>query len=123
MAARKEILLIDDDVLVSEMTRAVLESLGYNPTVATSAEAALMIFSANPRQFDLIMVDHIISDANSVNLAADLLCICSDIPIALYTGGQTTIEDVRAQGLRTVIPKGVSRRELGEALKFVFDSA
>ena len=122
MSDRKSILVIDDDEVVSEMTKQVLERIGYTAMVVTSAGAALVALSNDPQQFDLIMVDHILSEANGVELAVDLLRIRPNIPIVLYTGGQTTIEDVRSKGIRAVIPKGLSRRELGEALKFVFDA-
>ena len=123
MSGRKTILVIDDDDFVSEMTKQVLEKIGYTVIVATNAEAALTVFSDNPQEFDLIMVDHILSDANGVELAGDLLRIRPDIPIVLYTGGQATFEDVRPKGICAVIPKGLSRRELGERLRFVFDAA
>jgi CheY-like chemotaxis protein len=123
MSGRKNILLVDDDEIVSEMTREVLEKLGYGATVVTDAEAARAVFSDNPRQFDLILVDHILSEADGVELAGDLIRIRPNIPIVLYTGGQATIEDVRSKGICAVIQKGLSRRELGEALRFVFDAA
>jgi DNA-binding response OmpR family regulator len=120
---RKSILLIDDDLFVSEMTRQVLENLGYDAMTVTSAEAALIVFSDNPLRFDLILVGHVESDAHGVDFAEDLLCICSDVPIILYTNGPVTIDDVRTYGIRAVIPKGLSRQELGEALGFIFDTA
>jgi DNA-binding NtrC family response regulator len=123
MSGRKKVLLIDDDEFVSEMTRQALQKIGYDAMTVTSAKVALTAFSENPRQFDLIMVDHFLSDGNGVELAGGLLRIRPDIPIVLYTGGQATIEDVRSKGICAVISKGLSRRELGETLRFVFDAA
>jgi two-component system cell cycle sensor histidine kinase/response regulator CckA len=120
MSDRKTILLIDDDPLICEMTRDVLEQFGYNPVVVMSAEEARTVFSENPKQFDLIMVDHILSDESGINLAADLLRIRPDILIALYTGGNAEVEDVRSKGIRAVIPKGLSRGEFRETLERIF---
>jgi CheY-like chemotaxis protein len=120
---RKTILLIDDDPLICEMTQAVLEKLGYTSMAVESAEAARAAFSANPRQFDLILVDHLLSDASGVELAGDLLRIRPDVPIILYTGGGAEIEEVRSKGVRAVISKGLSRQEFAEALERVFEAA
>ena len=117
----KKILLIDDDPLISEMTHAVLTRLGYESVAVPSAKAALQAFSDNPGQFDLVMVDHILSDTSGVDLAADLLSIRPDIVIVLYTGGQADIEDVRSKGVRAIIPKGLTRQEFAEALERIFE--
>jgi CheY-like chemotaxis protein len=122
MSHRKTILLIDDDPLICEMTQGVLERLGYDSMAVGSAQAARKAFSDNPGQFDLIIVDHILSDESGIDLAEDLLRIRPDIPIVLYTGGQTEIEDVRSKGVRAIIAKGLTRREFAEALDRIFDA-
>ena len=122
MSHRKTILLIDDDPLICEMTQAVLDRLGYNSMAVASAEEARTVFSGNPRQFDLIMVDHILSDKSGVELATDLLCIRPDIPIVLYTGGRAEIEDVQSKGIHAIIPKGLSRQEFAGALEHIFNT-
>ena len=122
MSHRKTILLIDDDPLICEMTQGVLERLGYDSIAVASAQAARTAFSDNPGQFDLIIVDHILSDESGIDLAEDLLRIRPDIPTVLYTGGQTEIEDVRSKGVRSIIAKGLTRREFAEALDRIFDA-
>jgi len=117
----RTILLIDDDPMISEMTQAVLRKLGYDSVAVPSAKAALATFSDDPGRFHLIMVDHILADASGVDLAQDLLSVRPDILIVLYTGGQAEIEDVRSKGVCAIIPKGLTRQELGEALERVFE--
>jgi hypothetical protein len=45
------------------------------------------------------------------------------MPIALYTGGLTVIEDVRPMGIRAVISKALTMEEFTDALTRVFDAA
>jgi len=117
----RTILLIDDDPMISEMTQAVLRKLGYDCVAVPGAKAALEAFADERGHFDLIMVDHILSDASGVDLAQDLLSIRPDTLIVLYTGGQAEIEDVRSKGVRAIIPKGLTRQEFAEALEGVFE--
>jgi DNA-binding NtrC family response regulator len=120
---RKTILLIDDDPLICEMTCDVLERLGYNSMAVASAHEARTVFSADPGLFHLILVDHLLSDESGVELAGDLLRIRSDVPIVLYSGGGTEIEEVRSKGVRAVIAKGLTRQEFAEALERIFEAA
>lgn len=117
MSHKKTILLIDDDLLVCEMTRGVLGRLGYNSMISMSAREARETFSNNPWRFDLIMVDLLLPDGNGIELAQQLLGVRSDMPIVLYTGRIVELEDVRAKGIRAVAWKGLSRGELGMVLK------
>lgn len=121
MSDKKTILLIDDDELVCEMTVAVLKKLGYDCRAVASACEAREAFSDDPLKFDLIMVDHLLSDANGIALATDLLGIRPDIPIVLYTGGQGGVEDVHSKVVRAIITKGLTRQEFAEALERIFE--
>lgn len=117
MSPKKTILLIDDDPLICEMTQGILGRLGYNSIVNMGAREARETFSNGPWQFDLIMVDLLLSDGNGIELAQDLLGIRSDVPIVLYTGQIVELHDIRTKGICAVAPKGLSRGELGIVLK------
>lgn len=54
-----KILVVDDEVLVSKATQAILESFGHNVTVANSGEDALELLGKRDDQskFDLLIVD------------------------------------------------------------------
>ena len=68
------------------------------------------------------MVDHILSDGDGVDLASEFLDIRPGIPVALYTGGALTIEEVQSRGISAVIPKVLTMEEFTEELKRVFDT-
>lgn len=117
----RNVLIIGDDEVVSQMTQARLERLGYNSRAVTNADAGREAFSDGSQRFDLVMVDHILFDGFGEELAADLARIHSDIPIVLYTGAGLTLEDCSSKGICAVIPKALSMEEFAKALRQVFD--
>jgi len=121
VSEKKTILLVDDDPLICEMTQELLRRLGYNVAVVMTAKEARAAFFDDPVQFDLIMIDHILSDESGIELASDLLGIRPDVRIALYTGGSTELEDVRSRGIRAVVSKAFTREEFRKALERIFD--
>lgn len=123
MSDRKNVMVVCDDELISQLTEKRLEILGYDSIVVLSAKAARSVFPHYSEKVDLVMVDHVLFDGDGVDLASEFLDIRPGMPIALYTGGPLTIEDVQSKGIRAAIPKVLTMEEFAEALKRVFDVA
>jgi len=121
VSGKKTILLVDDDPLVCEMTQTILERLGYKAVTAMSAEEARTTFTGDPRLFDLIMIDHVLTDGSGVQLADELSRIRPDIPMVLYTGGPAVMGDIQSKAIRGIIRKGLTKGELAAALGRIFD--
>ena len=51
------ILVVDDEPLIREMTREILEACGYAVFEAVDGQDGLEIFQATPEGFDLIILD------------------------------------------------------------------
>ena len=54
---RGHILVVDDEAMVRDAIRGLLERLGYRVTEAEHGAAALRTFSASPQRYDLVMMD------------------------------------------------------------------
>lgn len=54
---RGHILVVDDEAMVRQAIRGLLERLGYRVTEADDGAAALDIFEATPEAFDLVLMD------------------------------------------------------------------
>ncbi len=54
---RGHILVVDDETMVREAVRGLLERLGYRVTEAEHGPAALATFQAQPGRFDLVLMD------------------------------------------------------------------
>lgn len=121
MSGRKRILMVDDDEVFCELTQEILEDLGYDFAAASDVDKARAVFLHHDCQFDLIMVDHVLSGIHGEDLAAEFLRCCPGIPIALYTGAVVSLDEVRSKGIRAVIPKPLTKAELADALEKILN--
>lgn len=108
------ILLVDDDQQVLQVTGELLKSLGYNVTGTTSPSEALEIFTRAPRSFDLVMTDLTMPELTGLELSAKLTAMKPDIRIILITGYSDSIArtDAKAAGISDYCIKPISIREL-----------
>ena len=54
----ERILFVDDDEMIVNLVRRMLQHLGYKVKVRTESQEALKLFSENPSKFDLVITDH-----------------------------------------------------------------
>jgi signal transduction histidine kinase/ActR/RegA family two-component response regulator len=113
------VLYIDDEpALVRLMTR-MLAPLGYRVEAFTDVDAALARFRAEAAQFDLAITDLTMPTASGMDVAQQLLSIRPDLPIVLLSGHVTRErrEQARSLGVREVVPKPMTTRELCAAIE------
>ncbi len=120
----ERILFVDDEKALVEMSKQMLESLGYKAAGRTGSIEALETFRAQPDKFDLVITDQTMPNMTGETLAKELLRIRPDIPIILCTGYSELItkEKARAMGIRELIMKPVVRSELARIIRDVLDS-
>lgn len=116
--AGQRVLLIDDEVHLTLLGHAILESLGYIPTVMNDALEALACMETNPQAFDLVITDLSMPGMMGTDLAAQLLSLRPDLPIILTTGytASLTAESMRVMGIRELLMKPFSFHSLGTAV-------
>jgi DNA-binding NtrC family response regulator len=106
----------DEEALVFVMTRT-LERLGYACTGFTDAGAAIHAFRTDPASFDAVVTDYAMPDMTGMELAAALLEIRPDVPVALATGYGLGDDAARATvGLAARLHKPISVETLSHAL-------
>ena len=121
---KESILFVDDEEMLVEWGKAVLERLGYSVTALTDSREALKVFSSDPSRFDLIVTDQTMSGMTGVQLTKELLSIRPDIPVILCTGHSETVSPdiAREVGIREYLMKPVAKQELAEAVRRVLDA-
>jgi nitrogen-specific signal transduction histidine kinase/ActR/RegA family two-component response regulator len=119
----QRILFIDDEEILAEMGRSMLERLGYSVVVQTDSAEALRDFAKHPDKFDLVITDQTMPKMTGVALAEKLLQIRPDIPIILCTGYSDLVseETVRAKGIRQLVMKPLARKEMVEVIHRVLE--
>jgi CheY-like chemotaxis protein len=119
----EHILYADDDKVLLELARMILESLGYKVTAGTSSVEVLRMFVANPAQFDLVITDMTMPVMPGSELAREIMKIRPDIPVILCTGFSEYIDEAKAKelGIKAFIMKPFAKKDLGRIVRDVLD--
>ncbi len=120
----EHILFLDDEELLTDLAKQILERLGYRVTVLGDSGRALELFSRDPSQFDLVITDQTMPGMTGLHLAEELLRIRAEIPIILCTGHSERVdrEKARTAGIREFLMKPLARQELAEAVRRAIDT-
>ncbi|HIJ89816.1 MAG: GAF domain-containing protein [Desulfobulbaceae bacterium] len=115
----ERLLVVDDEVMITDMLQAILENLGYHVTVCGSSLKALALVEHDPTAFDLMITDMTMPGLTGFELARKALAISPDLPVILCTGFSELInkEQAQAMGIRAYLMKPVSVRELANTVR------
>lgn len=80
------ILLVDDDSLVQNVTRELIEYLGYTVLSATTGKQAIKLVQEQKDEIELVLLDLSLPDINGVELIPLFKGINPQIPIIVCTG-------------------------------------
>jgi signal transduction histidine kinase len=80
------ILVVDDDVMIAEVTAALLEDLQHSVIVANSANEALDYLHQRHNDIDLMLTDHAMPGMTGIELAAKVRERWPDLRIILASG-------------------------------------
>ncbi len=120
----KRILFVDDERLMTETVKTMLERLGYHVNAKMSSVDALDLFREDPHSFDLVITDMTMPKMTGDQLTKALLQIRADMPIILCTGHSNRIDEEKAMelGVRAFVLKPIVVREMAEAIRRVLDA-
>jgi PAS domain S-box-containing protein len=118
----EHILFVDDEDMLVETGKQILESLGYGVTETTSSSKALDIFRAQPATFDLVITDMTMPEFTGLELASQMLSLRPDIPVILCSGfcGDTLREQAWEIGIREIVMKPYDIKNLAEIIRGIF---
>lgn len=119
----EHILLIDDEQILLDVGRRMLEYLGYKVTEVADSVEAYTIFREQPDAFDLVITDQTMPKMTGVELSQRFLQIRPDIPIILCTGYSSIISEgqAEAQGIKGFAMKPLAMRDIGSLIRRVLD--
>lgn len=110
VVTQRNILVVDDDELVSEYLGALLEAESYEVVVLNEPVAALKYFQEHPDDFDLIITDQIMPELTGVEVAQAILKLRPELPVLLITGYSEKIsaENAKSFGLSGFFSKPIN---------------
>ena len=115
----ERILVVDDEQAIVNMTRHLLEGLGYQARGFTDCAEALEAIRVGPADFDLVITDMTMPKMSGLELSDEIHALRPDLPVILCTGYSELINDASAQahGIRKYLMKPVSTRDLATAVR------
>ncbi|UCD85297.1 MAG: PAS domain S-box protein, partial [Deltaproteobacteria bacterium] len=123
LTGNERILFIDDEEGLLNIARNALGNLGYEVITASSGAEALAYLQSRANGIDIVIADQIMPQMTGSELAVDLMKIRPEIPVIICTGFSEMITPERARdlGIREILYKPVSMRELARVIRSVLD--
>jgi CheY-like chemotaxis protein len=120
----EHILLVDDEIALTNMGGQMLRRLGYQVTTRNSSVEALALFQTVPKRFDLVLSDMAMPQMTGDNLAQEIMRIRPDTPVILCTGysDQISQEQTKAKGIQGLIFKPLIKHELAVSIRNALDN-
>jgi PAS domain S-box-containing protein len=117
------VLVVDDEELNINVTRLILERLGYEVVTAGGGKEAIEIFSKPDNQIDLVILDMVMPEMGGGETYTALKQICPSMKCLLSSGysinGQAA--DIMKKGVEAFIQKPFTMGELAEVIRKVLD--
>jgi signal transduction histidine kinase/ActR/RegA family two-component response regulator len=119
----EHILFVDDEPPLADLSKQILERMGYRVTIKTSSLEALEVFTSNPDAFDLVISDMTMPHMTGDVLTRKLQEVRPGIPVIICTGysEKVTQEMIERLKIRALIMKPIIRDELLLAVRQVID--
>ncbi|MCA6122063.1 response regulator [Bradyrhizobium sp. WSM 1704] len=115
---REHILVVDDDASVLEMTRSMLDDLGYQAIAADNLDAALATLSR--QTIDLAIIDLAMAGVSGLDVGLEPQRQLPGLPIVYCSGYPDLIEETgRHMNVSMLLSKPFSSRELSATLESV----
>lgn len=118
------IMLVDDEESVLDVSRAILEGLGYNVCSCNGSISAIESFRATPDSFDLIVTDMTMPGLSGFELSLEIKKIRSDIPIILLTGYSDIInkDEAKRLGIYAILTKPIHMSNFSSTVRNALDN-
>jgi PAS domain S-box-containing protein len=113
------ILVVDDEPLVRDLARTVLERWGFRVRTADGGPAALDTYRRERDGIDLILLDYTMPGMNGVQVLQELLRIDPEVCV-IFSSGYSMDHDVNqllAAGARAFVPKPYRPQDLVDKIR------
>ncbi len=119
----ENILIVDDEDVLRDVGKEILERLGYGVLTAESGNEAIEIYSAKYGEIDMVILDMIMPDMDGEKTFEGLCKIDSDVRV-LLSSGYTMNERVKRildQGCKGFIQKPFNMTLLSQKIREILD--
>jgi nitrogen-specific signal transduction histidine kinase/ActR/RegA family two-component response regulator len=120
----EHILVVDDDIMLLDVTKRGLNSLGYHVTIETSSLEAIRKFKAHPDEYDLVITDMSMPEMAGDQMSLVMRDLRSDIPMIMCTGfsAQMTEHIAQKKGFEAFLMTPVQLGDLARVVRRILDA-
>ena len=117
------VLLVDDEVVIINVVKPILEGMGYNVLTARCGEEAIEVYKKNGQEIDLVLLDMTMPFMGGSETYDSLKEVDPDVKVLLTSGysidGQATA--ILERGCDGFIEKPFTINELSQKLKGILE--
>jgi PAS domain S-box-containing protein len=119
----EKILFVDDEEMIIEVGRAIIENLGYQVLIARSGQEAIEIYTKNREKIDMVILDIIMPVMAGDSIYDKLKEINPDIKVLLSSGGgiDCKVSDLLNCGCDGFIQKPFNMGVLSNKIREILD--
>jgi CheY-like chemotaxis protein len=119
------ILLVDDEQIIIDVARDMLEMLGYRVMVAQDGQHAIDIYDEQKDEIALVILDMVMPGLSGADVFQALKAINPKVKVILASGYimSRQIAAVMAQGCRAFMSKPYRLEDLAEKIREIIDKA
>ncbi len=117
------VLIIDDETTLLDLTKEILEGLGYKVITAEGARAGIDIFRNRHLEIDLVILDMLMPDMTGTEVYPILKSIRRWCPVLIATGLSVgeRVDGMIAMGVNGVVSKPYSVNDLANHVRKAID--
>jgi len=120
----ENILFVDDEKDLRNLTRQMLTYLGYSVVCCSSGVDALEKIKEDCSGFDLLITDQSMPGMPGTELSEKVIKLCPGLPIILCTGYSSMVDDEKARniGIRAFLLKPLAINVLAREIRTILDN-
>jgi len=123
MGNGEKVLFIDDEPIVRDLGRDMLEKLGYEVLIAGGAEEGMRLFREHMKELDLVILDVVMPGASGQELYMEMKKLAPDVIILLSSGyNKGFLEEDLAKEEINFIQKPYSMEDLAKKVRGLLDA-
>ena len=123
LTGKETILLVDDEAIIIDVGRQMLDKMGYSVLVAVSGKEAIEIYRENQDRMDLVILDMIMPEMGGGETYERLKEINSGIKVLLSSGYSIDgrAEEIMKRGCSGFMQKPFNMKQLSRKVREILD--
>jgi signal transduction histidine kinase len=117
------ILLVDDEPMIRELSRTILQRYGYRVLLAADGQEGIDVYLREQPRIDLVIMDMTMPRMSGRDAVKRLCTIDPNVAVIYASGYSNQVTDFASEGVLGFLPKPYREQELADAVRAALDKA